>query len=707
MAVKDLLILKNLDRLFLLVLALKLIFSSILGSDFLTKLFIPFVNYFVVSGFDNPYQHFFEIGVVKAFPYSGAMLFILTIPRLLLSPAFSLDWAQASLVGLFTLRLPILIADLLIYLVLRSWLATKEKLVTFFYWCSPLLFYINYYHGQLDAIPVSLLFLSLWVLFKKHYNMSFVFLGLAISAKMSILAALPFIAVFIFRTTKKLTYIINLIFIVVFTYLVLAFPFFSSEGFRQLVLGSEEQGRVFLLTFPFNYMNLSINILPAIYLLILLRFSIHYWVNRDLLLMYLGLAFILLVSMLPPMPGWFYWSVPILTYFFAKFPQSPRMSFWLLNISFLIYFSLIATSDIFQAWQLTFPGVGNLPTPFYFLKSIGVDSGHLVNLSFTLLEVALLMSAYWIYKIAIKSHLESRLARPMFIGVGGDSGSGKTTVTNTIANLLGQENYTRLAGDDLHKWERGDKNWNLFTHLNPLSNKLNIDVEHALALKSGSTINRISYNHRTGKFDNPSKIDPKPFVLFEGLHTFFLVRMRGLCDIKIFVDPSEKLRIFWKLRRDMIERGYSQNKVMQQIHSRTKDKNKFISPQKTYADVVVSYSFTKGFKGEINKEPKLKLTLRFENSIHIDTLKEVLTSIRGVVVNHDYDSSLNYQILQFDGNPKSSTIEKIAYDVIPNLEEYLGTRPRWENGFGGIIQLVVLYFITEKMRYRDISGREL
>ncbi|MDI6761246.1 MAG: hypothetical protein QMD05_10515, partial [Candidatus Brocadiaceae bacterium] len=61
-------------------------FSSFVASHYVTEQFSPFVNYYVSSGFQNPWDFFYEKGILKVFPYSTVMLWVFTIPRLLFSP---------------------------------------------------------------------------------------------------------------------------------------------------------------------------------------------------------------------------------------------------------------------------------------------------------------------------------------------------------------------------------------------------------------------------------------------------------------------------------------------------------------------------------------------------------------------------------------------------------------------------------------------
>ena len=71
------------SKLFWFGLVVKIIFASLFASSYLTQLFIPFVDYYVSSGLQNPYLESLEQGRANAFPYPVVMLYILAIPRYL------------------------------------------------------------------------------------------------------------------------------------------------------------------------------------------------------------------------------------------------------------------------------------------------------------------------------------------------------------------------------------------------------------------------------------------------------------------------------------------------------------------------------------------------------------------------------------------------------------------------------------------------
>ncbi len=106
--------------LFLAVLALKMLAGAYLASKVMTEWFAPFIDYFVSSGFSDPWRHFYEAGQVKAFPYPPGMLYVMSLPRLLAAPFLDAS-AAVTPAKLFLMRLPLLAGDLAIYTVLGLW----------------------------------------------------------------------------------------------------------------------------------------------------------------------------------------------------------------------------------------------------------------------------------------------------------------------------------------------------------------------------------------------------------------------------------------------------------------------------------------------------------------------------------------------------------------------------------------------------------
>lgn len=178
---------------------------------------------------------------------------------------------------------------------------------------------------------------------------------------------------------------------------------------------------------------------------------------------------------------------------------------------------------------------------------------------------------------------------PTVISIAGASGVGKTTISRMLAVVTGLENSLILSDDDLHKWSREHKNWKKYTHFDPAANNLTEGKDHIQSLKSGMSISRSTYNHETGNFNKSKIIKPAKVIINEGLHTLYLKESKEIADIKIYVEADSFLKDQWKIKRDISKRGYNLPEVIETINRRKVDEDKYILPQKKYADIIVEF----------------------------------------------------------------------------------------------------------------------
>ena len=214
------------------------------------------------------------------------------------------------------------------------------------------------------------------------------------------------------------------------------------------------------------------------------------------------------------------------------------------------------------------------------------------------------------------------------IAINGDSGSGKTTLSK-ILNLLFEKEACILETDRYHKWERGNKNYQKYTHLNPYANHLERMSEDIFQYKIGQDVYQVDYNHSNGKFTQKQKIENKKNLVLCGLHTLYQSNMNELLNLKIYLDTDRELIKKWKIERDVNERGYTLEKVLKQIKSREKDYNEYIIQQKENADIIIQF-YEKDNKLEcnfiiqnesiINKIMKKIIKLNYEINYENDTL---------------------------------------------------------------------------------------
>ena len=203
----------------------------------------------------------------------------------------------------------------------------------------------------------------------------------------------------------------------------------------------------------------------------------------------------------------------------------------------------------------------------------------------------------------------------LILGITGDSGVGKTSFVKMLNEIFFDGNYCELNGDNYHKWERGNKNWNFFTHLNTSANNLESGYLDLLSLKNGNKINIKKYNHKTGKYNVPKTIYPKEIIVYEGLHAFLPKKINSIYDLKIFIKADEPLRRHWKIIRDMTERKYSRDKVLKQIESRLVDSLNFIDTQEKYADLIIHHQLTTDATSFLNLQGDSQINVEYETKI--------------------------------------------------------------------------------------------
>jgi phosphoribulokinase len=147
--------------------------------------------------------------------------------------------------------------------------------------------------------------------------------------------------------------------------------------------------------------------------------------------------------------------------------------------------------------------------------------------------------------------------RPVLVAIAGDSAAGKTTLTRGIAEALGPDLATAICVDDYHRFDRAERKNVPFTVLNPDCNYIAVMEQHLQLLALGQPVLKPVYDHSNGTLGRPVLVEPREFILVEGLLPLHSKLARACFDITVFLDPPEEIRTEWKLRRDCRERGYA------------------------------------------------------------------------------------------------------------------------------------------------------
>jgi phosphoribulokinase len=256
------------------------------------------------------------------------------------------------------------------------------------------------------------------------------------------------------------------------------------------------------------------------------------------------------------------------------------------------------------------------------------------------------------------------------LGVAGDSGSGKTTFTEGIRSIFGPDLVSTLTLDDYHSLDREGRRKQGLTALNPKANRIDQLEQDLAQLKRGMTVEKPVYNHSTGIFDPPVIFHPQKILILEGLHTLFTPALRKCLDFALFVDPTKEVKTDWKILRDMKIRGYSRNAVIQEIAEREPDYERFIAPQKKFADAVIGIDYSE-YGRHLGKERNVyRITLsqnRMKHSIENIDLSLDLYSILSL---SERDFSLKFLTSEHNGHKMGEMIMdgELSEHVVKKLE---------------------------------------
>jgi uridine kinase len=182
--------------------------------------------------------------------------------------------------------------------------------------------------------------------------------------------------------------------------------------------------------------------------------------------------------------------------------------------------------------------------------------------------------------------------KPFIIGIAGGSGSGKTFFlkcflehfTDDEVCLVSQDDYYIPVAHNMTKEENKLYNFDI---------PATIDRAHfeddIASLINGETILKKEYT-----FNNPDavprmlEIKPAPIMIVEGLFILHFKKISEVLDLKIFIEADYNIALQRRLKRDLIERGYSHDDVMYKwLNHVVPAYEEFLLPYKDECDQVI------------------------------------------------------------------------------------------------------------------------
>jgi len=248
-------------------------------------------------------------------------------------------------------------------------------------------------------------------------------------------------------------------------------------------------------------------------------------------------------------------------------------------------------------------------------------------------------------------HGPNGAVRPVMLAIAGDSATGKSTLTRGLVEALGPDRITAICSDDYHRYDREERKTRTVTPLHPDGNYLGILEQHLQLLSRGEPILKPVYDHSDGSLTRPQLVEPRPYVIVEGLHPLHTKLRRACFDVTVFMDPPEPLRRKWKIQRDTTHRGYTADEVLADLDKREPDSEAYIRPQRAHADIVVRFAPIEE-RGETLDDPLSALLLLRPTVPHPD-LRSVITD--------DVRSALHLKLTRDDDGKPVDALHIHAY----------------------------------------------
>ena len=177
-----------------------------------------------------------------------------------------------------------------------------------------------------------------------------------------------------------------------------------------------------------------------------------------------------------------------------------------------------------------------------------------------------------------------------FLGITGGAASGKTTIADQLAKYLAERisvlQFDRYYRDQGHL---DAEHRALVNYDHPDSLDHELLIEHLDLLSEGTPIEAPIYDFATHtRTQQTKKIEPKEFVIVDGILIMAFKEIMERLTFKVFIDAPDETRLKRRIKRDMDERGRTEESVRKQFEASVLPMHKkFVEPFKDSTELII------------------------------------------------------------------------------------------------------------------------
>ena len=174
------------------------------------------------------------------------------------------------------------------------------------------------------------------------------------------------------------------------------------------------------------------------------------------------------------------------------------------------------------------------------------------------------------------------------VGIAGGTGAGKTTLARLLVKALGEVIVLDLDSYYLDRSELSPEVRDGLNFDEPGAFDVSLVVAHLRQLRDGHPVEKPRYSFEHHTRTGVETLAPAPIVLVEGLFALWWEELRGIFDLKIYLDARPDVRIRRRIERDIESRGRTAESVRRQYEASVRPMHElYVAPTRAHADLVL------------------------------------------------------------------------------------------------------------------------